>query len=63
MPRDILSEFGDDTSQPQTGRGQNQGGPAKDLPYSPPSGPKGQGHEGPGLGGTNHGTCGTQGRR
>lgn len=36
----------------------------KDLPYSPPQGPKGitQGN-GPGIGGTNHGNCGTQGRR
>lgn len=34
----------------------------KPTPYSPPQGPKGQSHEGPGLGGTNHGNCGTQGR-
>lgn len=34
----------------------------QDLPYSPPQGPKGQSHEAPGLGGTNHGTNGTQGR-
>ncbi len=33
----------------------------QDLPYSPPVGPKGQ-TSGPGLGGTNKGTCGTQGR-
>lgn len=33
----------------------------KDLPYSPPQGPKGQSHQGPGLGGTNHGTAPTQG--
>lgn len=32
----------------------------KDLPYSPPQGPKGQSHEGPGLGGSNHGNSGTQ---
>lgn len=39
------------------------GKPVKhDLPYSPPQGPKGQWHEGPGLGGTNHGTAPTQGR-
>lgn len=31
----------------------------KDLPYSPPVGPKGQ-TRGPGIGGTNHGNCGTQ---
>ena len=33
-----------------------------DLPYSPPQGPAGQMKEGPGLGGTNHGTAPTQGR-
>lgn len=32
----------------------------KDLSYSPPVGPKGQSNSGPGLGGENHGTCGTQ---
>lgn len=32
----------------------------KDLPYSPPQGPSGQSHNSPGLGGTNHGNCGTQ---
>lgn len=32
----------------------------KDLPYSPPQGPKGQSNSGPGLGGENLGTCGTQ---
>lgn len=35
----------------------------KDLPYSPPVGPSGQMRQGPGLGGTNHGTSGTQGKR
>ena len=35
----------------------------KELPYSPPLGPKHQSHERPGLGGgTNHGHAGTQGR-
>lgn len=34
----------------------------KDLPYSPPQGPTSQSKESPGLGGTNHGNCGTQGR-
>ena len=33
-----------------------------DLPYSPPQGPKDQGHEGPGLGGTNKGNAPGQGR-
>ena len=34
----------------------------KELPYSPPVGPKGQSNSGPGLGGENCGTCGTQGK-
>lgn len=34
----------------------------KPLPYSPPQGPKGLDHQGPGLGGTNHGQCGSQGK-
>lgn len=34
----------------------------KPLPYSPPKGPSSQSHEGPGLGGTNLGQCGTQGK-
>jgi len=34
----------------------------KELPYSPPQGPTGQMRQGPGLGGTNHGQCGTQGK-
>lgn len=34
----------------------------KDLPYCPPVGPAGQSHEGPGLGGTNHGNAPGQGR-
>lgn len=34
----------------------------KELPYSPPTGPKGQSHNSPGLGGDNCGNNGTQGR-
>lgn len=34
----------------------------KPLPYEPPKGPTGQMQQGPGLGGTNHGKCGTQGK-
>lgn len=34
----------------------------KELPYSPPQGPKGQMREGPGLGQDNCGNSGTQGR-
>lgn len=32
----------------------------KPLDYKPPQGPASQSHQGPGLGGTNHGTNGTQ---
>lgn len=32
----------------------------KPMPYDPPKGPASQRHEGPGLGGTNHGKGGTQ---
>lgn len=34
----------------------------KDLPYCPPVGPKNQ-TKGPGIGGTNHGKSGTQGKK
>ena len=34
----------------------------KPLPYSPPKGPTEQMRERPGLGGTNHGNAGTQGK-
>ena len=34
----------------------------KPIPYSPPVGPKST-TTGPGLGGTNYGNCGTQGKR
>lgn len=34
---------------------------SKPLDYSPPQGPVGQSHSGPGLGGDNCGPCGTQG--
>lgn len=33
----------------------------KSIPYSPPQGPTSQTHKGPGLGGDNHGNCGSQG--
>lgn len=60
---EILSEYGRDSSQSQAPRATGGGKPeVKPLPYSPPAGPTSQSHVGPGLGGTNHGTCGTQGR-
>jgi len=63
MARDILSEYGRDSSTPERPRATNGGCcEPKDLPYSPPVGPKGQMHSGPGLGGTNHGNSVNQGK-
>lgn len=41
----------------------NDGGKpeVKPLPYDPPQGPTSQTQQSPGLHGTNHGQCGTQG--
>ena len=64
MARDILSEYGPDSHQPQAARARSGGvTDAKSLPYSPPCGPIGIGHSGPGLGGENCGNAGTQGTR
>lgn len=54
--KDILSQYGRNTPQPQAPKA-TSGGPttAKPLPYSPPKGPTGQMRQGPGLGGANHG--------
>jgi hypothetical protein len=54
---------GPDTPKPQAPRA-SEGGvmSAKPLPYSPPVGPTSQMQQGPGLHGTNHGSCGTQGK-
>lgn len=43
----------------------NDGGKpeVKPLPYSSPQGPSSQSQQSPGLGGTNMGPCGTQGKR
>lgn len=63
MADDILSDFGSDSSQRQAARATNGGQQTpKELPYSPPQGPKGQMQQGPGLHGSNMGTCGTQGK-
>lgn len=60
---DILNEYGKDSGASQAPRATNGGKQTpKDLPYSPPTGRAGS-TNGPGLGGTNHGTCGTQGCR
>lgn len=64
MAKDILSEYGPDSPANQKPRASNGGVmPCKDLPYSEPKGPMGIMHEGPGLGGNNHGNAGTQGKR
>lgn len=61
--RDILSEFGEDASKPQAARATCGGVlEAKKLPYSPPVGPIGLGNNSPGLGGTNVGNAGSQGK-
>ena len=63
MKGDILRNFGPDSSP--GGKRATNGGQMekKELPYSPPVGPKGQNHQGPGImPGTNHGCCGTQGK-
>lgn len=65
MADDILSEYGKDSGAGQAARATNGGCmEKKDLPYDPPKGPTTFMHEGPGLAShTNHGNCGTQGKR
>lgn len=60
---DILKEFGPDSGQSDAGRATNGGCcEPKPIRYSPPQGPTGQMRQGPGLGGDNCGTNGTQGK-
>lgn len=64
MPRDILSGFGKDIPHPQSPRATDGGKlEVKDLPYDNPVGPSNI-NDGrtPGLHGSNHGNCGTQGK-
>lgn len=61
MARDILSEFGPESTSGSRATNGGQCDP-KDLPYSQPKGPTGQMQQGPGLHGTNHGNAGTQGK-
>lgn len=65
MARDILGEYGPDSPMNQKPRATSGGvTEAKPLPYDPPKGPMGiMGNERPGLGGTNHGNVGTQGKK
>lgn len=63
--KDILSNYGKDSSQPQKPRAYCGGVEAKDVKdinYSTPQGPTNQMRRAVGLGGTNHGCCGTQGK-
>jgi hypothetical protein len=65
MPRDILDEYGPDSSNPQRARATSGGRQEpKDVHnYRPPVGPKNVNDpKSPGLHGTNHGCCGTQGK-
>lgn len=64
MSKDILSMYGKDAPTRQAARADCGGCtyPPKELPYSPPVGPKGQMDRGVGLGGTNHGNKVNQGR-
>jgi hypothetical protein len=64
MADDILSMYGSDSNTKQMGRATNGGQMMpKELPYSPPQGPTAMMNKGPGIHGTNHGCCGTQGKR
>lgn len=65
MAREILGEFGPDANKSQAARATNGGQmEVKPLPYSPPVGPSNiNDPKTPGLHGTNHGPCGTQGKR
>lgn len=64
MARDILSEYGNDSGAGEMPRATNGGQmEVKKIPYSEPKGPSNiRDGRSPGLHGTNHGCCGTQGR-
>ena len=63
MARDILSEYGPESPMDQKPRATSGGTECKPLPYDPPKGPTPHMQQSPGLHGTNHGNCGTQGKR
>ena len=62
MAKPLLSEYGPERTE---GSRASSGGvkETKPLAYDPPKGPTAQMQNGPGLHGTNHGQCGTQGKR
>ena len=62
MSKDFLGEYGPES---KSGSRASSGGvkETKPLAYDPPKGPTAQMQNGPGLHGTNHGQCGTQGKR
>lgn len=67
MSKHPLSFYGDndrDDRRGHVGSKVDCGGVSafKELPYKPPVGPKGQMHNAPGLGGTNHGNKVNQGK-
>ena len=63
MADDILSDYGRDSGAGQKPRATNGGHcTPTPIPYDPPKGPSSQMQQGPGIHGTNHGQCGTQGR-
>jgi hypothetical protein len=64
MARDILSEYGRDSRQPQAPRNTNGGKPGQRdvMNYAEPQGPKRNYPAAPGLGADNYGCCGTQGK-
>lgn len=61
---DILNMYGPNSSQPQAAPASDGGRmEPKPLSYSPPVGPKSiNDPKTPGIHGTNHGICGTQGK-
>lgn len=66
MAKDILSEYGPDSASNQKPSASNGGQmPTRDVRnYCLPVGPSNiNDSKSPGLHGTNHGNCGTQGRR
>lgn len=64
MERDILGEYGPESSQPQRAPASNGGQcDPKPMPYSPPQGPSNiNDPKSPGIHGTNYGNNVNQGR-